>query len=106
MTSIYFASHLNLRRIKTVLSVGLFLLLMAFLIALMVVPDRVDPLEYQASLAAPIIKIINNKGQRFAIYRVKPGKVFMIHEVNKNVGEIIKIKELVFGHILEMIGFI
>ena len=61
--------------------------------ALIVIPDRVDPLEYRISLDAPIIKIVNNNGQRFAIYRVKPGKVFIIAEVNKNIGDIIKIKE-------------
>jgi hypothetical protein len=69
------------------------LLLVSGLLALVVIPDRVDPLQYLASIDARVIKVIENNGERFVMYRARPGKIFMIPEAYKKVGDTIKVNE-------------
>jgi hypothetical protein len=69
------------------------LVVVSGLLALVVIPDRVDPLEYLASIDARVIKVIENNGERFVMYRARPGKIFMIADTYKRVGDTIKVNE-------------
>jgi hypothetical protein len=69
------------------------LVVVSGLLALVVIPDRVDPLEYLASIDARVIKVIENNGERFVMYRARPGKIFMVREAYKKTGDTIKVNE-------------
>jgi hypothetical protein len=80
-------------RAKNNLLVVFSLLLASVLMSFIVTPDSVDPLQYLASIDARVIKVVENDGDRFVMYRARPGKVFLIQEAYKNTGDIIKVNE-------------
>lgn len=79
--------------VKNNLIIAFSLVLVSALLAFIVAPDSVDPLRYLSSIDARVIKVIENDGERFVMYRARPGKVFMIQEAYKNIGDIIKVNE-------------
>jgi hypothetical protein len=69
------------------------LMLVSALLALIMVPDQVDPLRYLASIDARVIKVIENNDERFVMYRARPGKIFMVREAYKKTGDTIRVNE-------------
>jgi hypothetical protein len=80
-------------RAKNNLLAAFSLALVSGLLALIVIPDRVDPLQYLSSIDARVIKVIENNGERFVMYRARPGKIFMVREAYKKTGDTIKVNE-------------
>lgn len=81
------------KQVKNSLLVAFSLLLVSGLLAFIAVPDRVDPLRHLATLDAAVIKVIENNDGRFVMYRVRPGKIFMVEEAYKKTGDTIKVNE-------------
>jgi hypothetical protein len=78
---------------KNILLTAFSLLLVSALLAFIVVPDQVDPLEYLDSIDARVIRVIENNGDRFVMYRARPGKIFLIQEAYKKTGDTIRVNE-------------
>ena len=74
-----------------ILFAGLCMLMGTFLLALVTAPDWVDPPHLVGMIDAKVIRIIDDDNNRYMIYRVKPGEIFMVQSASARLGDVIRV---------------
>ena len=88
------SSLLKKTRAKRTREIGfacLALALVSLMLTVLIAPDKIDPLRLVTTIDAQVIKAIDHEGKRFVMYRVKPGKIFMVQSQHIKAGDIIKV---------------